>query len=119
MWQVLTRLAAPTAGHAREPAVMSVTARMLDSLLVESRSAAYVSTAALNDELLERACRDDYPRWLSLAESTGGCVRPIRLRGTIRDIDSATGEVVHALNTNRSPPSATCTPTPSPSRTRA
>ena len=67
---------------------MSVTARMLDSLLVESRSAAHVSTAALNDELLERACRDDYPRWLSLAESTGGCVRPIRLRGTIRDIDS-------------------------------
>jgi hypothetical protein len=82
---------------------MSVTARMLDSLLVESRSAAQVSTLPFNAELLERACRDDYPRWLSLAESTGGCVRPIRLRGTIRDIDSATGEVVHALNTNNAP----------------
>jgi len=82
---------------------MSLTAGMLDSLLAESRSPAHVSTPALNAELLERACRDDYPEWLSLAQSAGGCVRPIRLRGTIRDIDPDTGEVMHAHDTNETP----------------
>src|SRR5215472_8953646 len=45
----------------------------------------------LNAELLERAARDDYHEWLSGAKAAGGCVRPIRLRGTIRNVDADTG----------------------------
>ena len=43
------------------------------------------STRTLDDELLERAAREDYDRWLSSTLPAGGCVRPIRLRGTARD----------------------------------
>ena len=35
--------------------------------------------------------------------AAGGCVRPIRLRGTIRDIDPATGESCHVLDTEDNP----------------
>ena len=56
-----------------------------------------------------RAARPRRPRRLPALAATalaaGGCVRPIRLRGTIRDIDAATGEV-----------SATWTPTTCPTR---
>jgi Replication initiator protein, pSAM2 len=38
--------------------------------------------------------------WLLAA---GGCVRPIRLRGTIRDIDAATGETLAVLDTADQP----------------
>src|SRR5262245_8671652 len=37
------------------------------------------------------------PRW------PGGCVRPIRLRGTIRNIDVETGEVLSGLDTEDAP----------------
>ena len=57
------------------------------------------SARTLHDELLDRATREDYHRWLDGSLAAGGCVRPIRLRGTIRDINPATGEVVHDLNT--------------------
>jgi hypothetical protein len=61
------------------------------------------STRTLEAELLDRAVRDDYPRWLSGALAAGGCVRPIRLRGVVRDIDTATGEILSALDTNDTP----------------
>jgi replication initiator protein RepSA len=61
------------------------------------------STRTLHDELLERAAHDDYQQWLTGTLAASGCTRPIRLRGTIRDIDSATGEVVHALDTADTP----------------
>jgi hypothetical protein len=57
----------------------------------------------LDGELLDRATRDDYPRWLTGALAAGGCVRPIRLSGTIRDIDTATGEILSALDTKTTP----------------
>jgi hypothetical protein len=57
----------------------------------------------LDAELLARATRDDYPHWLAGVMAAGECVRPIRLRGTIRDIDSATGEILHALDTTTAP----------------
>jgi hypothetical protein len=57
----------------------------------------------LDAELLDRAARDDYPQWLAGALAAGGCVRPIRLRGTIRDIDPATGEILHVLDTQATP----------------
>jgi hypothetical protein len=57
----------------------------------------------LDAELLERAARDDYHEWLSGAKAAGGCVRPIRLRGTIRNVDAVTGEILSALDTRDSP----------------
>jgi hypothetical protein len=53
----------------------------------------------LDAELLERAARDDFHGWLSGVKAAGGCVRPIRLRGTIRNVDADTGEVLSALDT--------------------
>jgi hypothetical protein len=61
------------------------------------------STRTLEQQLLYRAARDDYDQWLSGAMAAAGCVRPIRLRGTIRDIDPDTGEILSALNTRDSP----------------
>jgi hypothetical protein len=61
------------------------------------------STRTLHDELLDRAARDDYQQWLTGALAAGGCVRPIRLRGVIRDVDAATGEIVAALDTRDAP----------------
>jgi hypothetical protein len=61
------------------------------------------STRTLEQELLDRAARDDYDQWLSGALAAGGCVRPIRLRGIARDIDTSTGEILSVLDTNDSP----------------
>ena len=61
------------------------------------------STRTLHAELLDRAARDDYQQWLTGALAAGGCARPIRLRGVIRDIDAATGEIVSALDTRDAP----------------
>ena len=64
------------------------------------------STRTLDAELLDRATRDDYQHWLSTALAAGGCVRPVRLSGTIRDIDTATGEILRDLNTGDLPDQA-------------
>ena len=61
------------------------------------------SPRTLHAELLDRAVRDDYQQWLTGALAAGGCVRPIRLRGVIRDVDAATGEIVAALDTRDAP----------------
>jgi hypothetical protein len=61
------------------------------------------STRTLHAELLDRAARGDYQQWLTGALAAGGCARPIRLRGLIRDIDAATGEIISALDTNDTP----------------
>jgi hypothetical protein len=75
-------------------------------VLVDDRSGAGAATSGLDAELLDRATRDDYHRWLSTALAAGGCVRPIRLRGTVRDIDAATGEVMRGLDTDDLPDKA-------------
>jgi hypothetical protein len=74
------------------------------AVLVDDRPGA--GTRPLDAELLDRAGRDDYREWLSTALAAGGCVRPIRLRGTIRDIDAATGEVTRDLDTDDLPDKA-------------
>jgi len=68
------------------------------------------STRSLDAELLERATRDDYQYWLSTALAAGGCVRPVRLSGTIRDIDTATGEILRDLDTGDLPDQAIYVP---------
>jgi hypothetical protein len=61
------------------------------------------SPRTLHDELLARAARDDYDHWLSGTLAAGGCIRPIRLRGTVRDIDPGTGEILGTFDTRDTP----------------
>jgi hypothetical protein len=75
-------------------------------VLVDDRPRPGASTRTLDAELLDRATRDDYQQWLSTALAAGGCVRPIRLRGTAREIDPATGEVIRGLDTEDLPDKA-------------
>jgi hypothetical protein len=82
---------------------MTAPALALAPVLVDDHAGTGASTRTLTAELLDRAARDDYDRWLSTAMAAGGCVRPIRLRGTIRDIDTATGEILNTLNTDDNP----------------
>jgi hypothetical protein len=55
------------------------------------------------DEPAESGSREDYDHWLATTLTAGGCVRPIRLRGRIRDIDTATGEILSSLDTRDTP----------------
>jgi hypothetical protein len=78
----------------------------LSPVLIDPGTKAGANTSSLEAELLERASRDDYQRWLGTALAAGGCVRPIRLRGTVRDIDATTGEILHDLDTEDLPDKA-------------
>ncbi len=82
---------------------MTALALALLPVLTDSRTGNGASTGTLGDELLERAARDDYDHWLATTLPAGGCVRPIRLRGTIRDIDPATGELLGRVDTENLP----------------
>jgi hypothetical protein len=79
-------------------------------VLVDQRPRPGAGTRTLDAELLERATRDDYQHWLSTALAAGGCVRPIRLHGTARDIDASTGEVLRDLDTGDLPDKAIYVP---------
>ena len=68
------------------------------------------TTGPSTRELLDRATRQDYQQWLGTALAAGGCVRPIRLRGTLRDIDTATGEILRDLDTGNLPDKAIYVP---------
>jgi hypothetical protein len=82
---------------------MSFPALGFASPLAENGNPAAASVRALDAELLERASRDNYHEWLNGILAAAGCVRPIRLRGTIRDLDASTGEVFHTLDTRDTP----------------
>ena len=61
------------------------------------------NTGTLLDALIARAARDDYHRWLAGTATAGGCSRPIRLHGQVRDINPATGEIVRTFDTDAMP----------------
>ncbi len=82
---------------------MSVPALALAPVLTDTPTGTGANTRTLQAELLDRTTRDDYHHWLSGTLAAGGCVRPIRLRGTIRDIDPATGELLATLDTGDRP----------------
>jgi len=82
---------------------MTSPALALAPALVDDPAGPGAGTRTLDAELLERAARDDYQQWLGTAMAAGGCVRPIRLRGTITDIYAATGEVIRRLDTGSLP----------------
>jgi hypothetical protein len=89
---------------------MSTPALALAPVLIGPSTGAGANTRTLDAELLSRATRDDYQQWLSTALAAGGCVRPIRLRGRFRDIDTSTGEILRDLNTNDLPDKAIYVP---------
>jgi hypothetical protein len=89
---------------------VSTRAPALGPVLIDDSSRAGAGTRTLDAELLDRATRDDYQEWLGTALAAGGCVRPIRLRGTVRDIDAATGEILHDLDTENLPDNAIYVP---------
>jgi hypothetical protein len=78
-----------------------VPALALAPVLIAADSGASIRT--LDHELLDRATRPDYHTWLAGTVTTNGCVRPIRLRGTTRDINPGSGEIVRALDTDSLP----------------
>jgi hypothetical protein len=69
---------------------MTSSALALAHVLVDDGIGAAGDSRVLNTELLQRATRDDYDRWLTTAVAAGGCVRPVRLRGTVRDVNTVT-----------------------------
>ena len=89
---------------------MSTPALASIPVLVDDRRGPGSGTRTLDAELLDRAARDDYQQWLGTALAAGGCVRPIRLRGTVRDIDTTTGEVLRDLDTGDLPDKAIYVP---------
>lgn len=78
---------------------MTTPALALVPVLIDDPAGTGASTATLTDQALARAARDDYQNWLASAASAGGCIRPIRLRGRSRDVDTATGEIVREFDT--------------------
>jgi hypothetical protein len=82
---------------------MNTPALALAPVLTDPGTGTGASTATLHDQLLDRATRDDYHQWLTGSLAAGGCSRPIRLKGTIRDVDTATGELIHSLDTTDTP----------------
>jgi hypothetical protein len=89
---------------------MSAPTLTLTSVLLTPSTGEGVSARTLDAELLERATRDDYQQWLGTALAAGGCIRPVRLRGTVRDIDVATGELIRDLDTEDLPDKAIYVP---------
>jgi hypothetical protein len=82
----------------------------LAAVLMDESTGAGGNSESLGIELLQRATRDDYDRWLNTALVAGGCVRPVRLRGTVRDVDTTTGEILHGLDTEDLPDKAMYVP---------
>jgi hypothetical protein len=99
--------AEPTAnGHSS----MTFSSLALAAVLIDSSTGAGGNSESLGIESLQRATRDDYDRWLNTALAAGGCVRPVRLRGTVRDVDTTTGEILHGLDTEDLPDKAMYVP---------
>jgi hypothetical protein len=80
---------------------MNVPALALAPVLIDTGTGA--NTRTLDTELLDRATRPDYHQWLTGTAAAHGCTRPVRLHGTIRDLDPATGEVLRTLDTDTLP----------------
>jgi hypothetical protein len=61
------------------------------------------SQATAADSAFRRASQDGYFTWLDHVWPAAGCTRPVRLHGSIRHIDTMTGEVLRAVDTDHLP----------------
>jgi hypothetical protein len=59
--------------------------------------------AGVVDALAARAAHSDPTRLLAQVQGTGGCARPIRLRGEVLRLNATTGEVIEHYSTNGEP----------------
>jgi hypothetical protein len=78
---------------------MTAPAMTLAPVLINGTGAGATPGTTLDAELLSRASRQDYQQWLASAAPAGGCVRPVRLRGRMHDVSTATGEILSTLDT--------------------
>ncbi len=65
--------------------------------------ASFPQLAPAADSAFRRAAQDSYFTWLDHVWPASGCTRPVRLHGSIRHIDTATGEVLMAVDTDHMP----------------
>jgi hypothetical protein len=89
---------------------MTSSSLALAAVLMDESTGTGANSQGLGIEALQRATRDDYDRWLNTALVAGGCVRPVRLRGTVRDVDATTGEILHGVDTEDLPDKAMYVP---------
>jgi hypothetical protein len=87
-----------------------MTSSALAAVLIDDSTGTGGNRESLSIELLQRVTRDDYKRWLNTVLASGGCVRPVRLRGTVRHVDTTTGEVLYGLDTKDLPDNAIYVP---------
>jgi hypothetical protein len=64
---------------------------------------AFDVTDDLVAEAVARCSREDYPRWEQLVAQAGHCVRPIRVAGSVDQVDKASGEIRRVYSTESEP----------------
>jgi hypothetical protein len=64
---------------------------------------AYTQFSPAADSAFARAADGDYGRWLDHIWHAAACIRPVKLRGHVRHIDLATGELLRDVATSRLP----------------
>jgi hypothetical protein len=62
-------------------------------------TAANFAPLSTREQIYARAARPDFDEWISQVEPVGGCIRPVRLRGQLVDLDTTTGEVLRQVDT--------------------
>jgi hypothetical protein len=77
----------------------------LDTLrpLLRKGPVAEAAGSAVRATAVDRAGRDDYPRWLEHTAGARGCVRPVRLTGQLHTLDTATGQILATRSTRAMP----------------
>ena len=53
----------------------------------------------MRDRIIERTTSRDHGRWLRHVESARGCVRPVRLTGSLTTVEQATGRIIDTRHT--------------------
>jgi hypothetical protein len=61
--------------------------------------ALFARSADPHRQAIARAARADFPAWVQHVRAASGCLRPIRLAGTMNTIEAATGRLLSTLDT--------------------
>ena len=89
---------------------MSVPALALAPVLIDPCTGTGANTGTLDDATARPRHPPDYHQWLAGDRRRPRLRPPVRLRGTIRDINPATGEVLRTLDTDTLPDKVLYTP---------